>query len=819
MVPSACGWQQSCCIIAVLPKFGILPQISLSGAGSRSQSSCPLANPLATIQSPTPRIEPPSPADKPRNRAWLWLAGLLVLVLLLSNLELLSGKAVPRWDSADFFGPVFSLISDHIRAHRLLMWDPWTSGGTPDFAEPEIGAISPLLLLTAALFPQPQTLYIVYWMLIWIAAGLGMMVLARHLRCPPWGAVIAALGFVACGFFFGHAQHITSLFSLACLPWICWRFDDALLRKRYWSAIEAGVLYGLSAVGGYPMFTILTPGFLGLWAVGRVFFHDDATASPSHTREKSGRRILWAGATLLLVGTISGLIFFAPYRAALIERHGYSDRVGVRSRIEAISSGILPVGAISTLASPYLSVLNSPGLPHALWPESDTSMTGIYCGAVVTMLGLLALLRRSRWRWWLGGVTAFFLCASLGNQLPLRGWLYDFVPPTRYFRNASLFTAYSIFLLCLLAALAARDFEQDADGRELEAKKFLVLSVIGAIAAFMAFGVLVHRFAEPPFRFHLAVLHLFIAWLGVALCALLLALRVVTLRRCAQMLVAVAVLDAAMAILVSAPLMYTPGLRVWWQLMNQKHVASLDLTSRGLYRQLHVPEEFPWSGYPNNRNVVVKVPVLDSFAPMSNRFELFPPRHVQNRRLNGDPILPSFALGENRIWFSEEAAQLAPTDAAYAQFKDALERDKRPTLIVHTPEQMYSMFDKPAASVQDPGADQIAASLSRVGSASIAKIDLVSYRPNALEFRFDAPNQGWLMVTDRWAPGWTVEINGKPAPVYGADFLFRAVPVDAGMNTVKFRYRPRGWLPSLIVSWGTLVLFLIAGLARKIYSP
>jgi Bacterial membrane protein YfhO len=775
-----------------------------------------LISPKAASEKLAAGIDLPRAAESPRSRTWLWLAGLPALVLLVSNLELLSGKAVPTWDSADFFGPSFSLISDHIRAHRLLMWNPWTSGGTPDFAEPELGTISPILLLTAALFPQPQTGVIVYWMLVWIAAGVGMMVLARHLGCPPWGAVIGALGFVASGFFLEHAQHITSLYSAAWLPWICWRFDDALLRKRYWSAIEAGVLYGLSALGGYPQFTILTPGFLGLWALGRVFFHDNGTALLV-VPEKGGRRILSAAASLLLVGIISGLIFCPPYLAFLNERHGYSDRVGERARVESISSGLLPAGAITTLASPYLAVLNYPGLPGRLWPESDISMSGVYSGAVVSVLGLLALLQRSRWRRWMALIAAFFFCAALGNQLPLRGWLYDLVPPTRYFRNASMFSVYSIFIWCTLAALAARDLEHDADEKGRLAKKFLALSAVAATVAVISFSIVVHRFSAPPFRFNLAVVHLLVAWFGVVLCALLLFLRVVTVRRCAQMLVTVAVLDAGLAIVVSAPAMYTPDFRVWWQVMNKEHVSSLNLTSRGLYRQLHVPSELPWSDYPNNRNVPLKVPVLDSFAPMPNRFELFPPANVQARRLEGDSILPKFALGNDRIWFSEEAAQLAPTDAVYAQFKIALLREQKPPLIVHSPEQMYSMFDKRPASTND-GVDEgeIAAGLARTGPATAARIDLLSYRPNSLEFRFDAPTPGWLMVTDRWAPGWKVEVNGKPERVYGADFLFRAVKVDAGTNTIKFRYRPRGWLPSLIVSWGTLLLFLVVSVVRRL---
>lgn len=153
-----------------------------------------------------------------RPRAWPWAAGLLVVVLLAANGKLMLGKAAPQWDAVDFFGPAYSLVADHVRAHRLLTWNPWTSAGTPDFAEPELGVSSPVMLLVAALFPKPSG-FIAYWMIIWVSGALGMMVLARHLRCPPWGALVAALGFAASGFMVGHAEHTSSLFSIAFLPW------------------------------------------------------------------------------------------------------------------------------------------------------------------------------------------------------------------------------------------------------------------------------------------------------------------------------------------------------------------------------------------------------------------------------------------------------------------------------------------------------------------------------------------------------------------------------------------------------------------------
>ena len=135
--------------------------------------------------------------------------------------------------------------------------------------------------------------------------------------------------------------------------------------------------------------------------------------------------------------------------------------MGVRSRADAIGDGVLQVGALSTFASPYLTTLKFGDDNSKLWPRTDISLTNIYLGASISILGLLAIIIRpeSFWRWWLLAVGAVFLACALGNQLPVRGWVYDYCPPTRYFRNTAMFRFYAMFCVMLLALLAARDLQ------------------------------------------------------------------------------------------------------------------------------------------------------------------------------------------------------------------------------------------------------------------------------------------------------------------------------------------------------------------------
>ncbi len=443
----------------------------------------------------------PAPAGQSnlRNKAsyWLWAAAAISALILVCNFRLLIGQTGPQWDGSDC-GGAFTLIADHIKHGRLVMWDPWVAGGSPDFAEPSFGTTSPLLLFVGLLTHSFLRGFVAYWMILWILGANGMLLLAKYLGSPLWGAAAVTLGYAASGFYTGHAEHTSFICSIAYLPWVLWRFDRGLAAGSYWPGVQTGVLLGLSALGGYPAFTIITPGFLLLWGCGKIWFESSERL----------RGLFRLGVLLCVIVAVAAAVCSPAYISFLRDAHGYTDRAGPLPRVVALSVNRLAPQALTTFASPFIALLDMG--PKALWPETDVSMCSLYMGGAASLLALLGLNWKRASRNWLLLMAGFFWCCAVGNALPVRGWIYDWIPPTRYFRNPALFSEYVILLLAVLGCMAARDIDS---GRFI--KRLFPLTIAAGIASAAAFWLDLRAAGAVLPGEWFAVVNFAVVWLGL----------------------------------------------------------------------------------------------------------------------------------------------------------------------------------------------------------------------------------------------------------------------------------------------------------------
>jgi len=81
------------------------------------------------------------------------------------------------------------------------------------------------------------------------------------------------------------------------------------------------------------------------------------------------------------------------------------------------------------------------------------------------------------------------------------------------------------------------------------------------------------------------------------------------------------------------------------------------------------------------------------------------------------------------------------------------------------------------------------------------------------------PGGGLLVLTDQFYPGWTATIDGQPAPIHRADYLFRGVLLPAGSHRVEFLYWPASFRIGATVSALALVAIVLLAVAGRARYP
>jgi hypothetical protein len=99
---------------------------------------------------------------------------------------------------------------------------------------------------------------------------------------------------------------------------------------------------------------------------------------------------------------------------------------------------------------------------------------------------------------------------------------------------------------------------------------------------------------------------------------------------------------------------------------------------------------------------------------------------------------------------------------------------------------------------------------------------LSEYRPNKMTYHVSLDQNSLVVFSDvYYEGGWQASIDGTPAPLLRANYILRALPVEAGEHTVEFSFvfEPfdKGEKISLMGSWLVLLLSL-GGAGFYIYS-
>jgi hypothetical protein len=123
----------------------------------------------------------------------------------------------------------------------------------------------------------------------------------------------------------------------------------------------------------------------------------------------------------------------------------------------------------------------------------------------------------------------------------------------------------------------------------------------------------------------------------------------------------------------------------------------------------------------------------------------------------------------------------------------------------------------PDTGVPDPQDVQAWLQGNPDGSPGSARI--VADQSTEVDVETRGSRNALLFLADSYYPGWEALVDGRPAPIYRADYLFRAVPVPSGEHRVRFLFQPESFALGARISGFTLASLLLLWTVVLAVSP
>lgn len=103
-----------------------------------------------------------------------------------------------------------------------------------------------------------------------------------------------------------------------------------------------------------------------------------------------------------------------------------------------------------------------------------------------------------------------------------------------------------------------------------------------------------------------------------------------------------------------------------------------------------------------------------------------------------------------------------------------------------------------------------------------ASITLEQAQPNLLRYSYQASSEALLIFSEIFYPeGWKVSINGKPAEMFRANYILRAMVVPDGTYEIVFSFEPRSFYTGEKISLAfsiILVLLMLSAIGLSVYK-
>ena len=692
-----------------------------------------------------------------------WDYSFLFLLLIGSLWQVGFLQATMKWDIMDITLPWNYYITECLANGELPLWNPFLNGG---FAQMGINDTwNPTTWLIGWIFGYDAAVIQLQYLGHLFFSGIGFYQLGKYFGWSRTTRLLTASSFMLSGFMIGNAQHLGWTIGASWLPWVFlyykkWETDPTILKSIFLATLTA-----LMFLGSYPgVFVGAVYILLGLFLF-RVIQIIRRRDFP-FLKKIFGSAIL-SGTTFLMLTLVAWV--------SMLRLSEYINR-GDSFSLDSALSGSLPFEAISTFLFPFASVSNM-----VMW-GNDWTLVNCYWGLLPFCFLIFSFFQKlfdrkgesifTQTRWYLFGGILFFAIA-MGNDLPLRAWMYEFVPLMDIFRLPTYFRIFGIFFMLIASGFSINYFLKKDLSERLYKKTLAAAVAILTITLWAKNNASIHSqaFVDRNGEFELTAdaqfynniftqgsLHFMLLLL---LSIGLLFLKKNHLRK--GLLLSVACVDLFFA--------------------TQFNISSTvihDVKPKQINEAFHYfsPEEYP-------------LPPINQPFEKLHRVANFDYVHL-HINLNHFHKIPS------------------PNGASPAYFKWSAAAMEE------------GFFQK---TIQHPlvfAAEKISAEgiieEETIDTLSFEKIKILHFSPNQMELESDFIKPMSIVFLQNYHPDWKVYLNEKETSIIQCNGTFLAVKIPEGKQKIRFAFEPRVEVWSFygsVVSWVVILLLFVTMLLRK----
>jgi len=723
------------------------------------------------------------------------------------------------------FSPIKLFYAENLKNFSLPLWLPDIQCGFPVYGVGNQGLMYPINLIVFFSLPT-HIAFNLNCVIHFILGGIFTYFFAQVIGLGKTAGLISSIIFIFSGFLIGHVEHMDILNSAIWLPLILF-FIEKILReneKRYIYVILAGIFIGIQILAGHQQITFYSLLCITLYFLFGVLYE--------HCRGRL-KFILIFGLLIIIGIGISAIQIIPTYELLSLSNRGE----GVSLKFANI--GKFPPENFITFFLPYFF-----GDRGNYWGEFNFQEGCIYVGILPLILLLFGIfLKKNRYIYFFLFLMLFSAILMVGSYTPLYTLMYH-LPIFNSIRAPARFAYLLTFSISILAGFGFSYLISEKINRKVILRiLYLSLIILGSIILFNIIGLgelLSQNFSPKRIKYIMEDIFLSSTFIILSLIILILWLKQkLSWLNFKFLILFLIIIDLFLFGIKGIP--KTVKIAKLPSILIPK-TAKFLLQDKDIYRIMSI--------YPGRIIIFSqeKDPNITLTKLLSPNFNIY--SHIQHINMNGllcvkywqetikvfrkgtpslikqDAVVPLIIKNSQLLNLFNVKYILFTLDINDNRFRTVFEdngvkiiENKKVlprTFVVHNvkvikekekvleelgskkfnPKQYVILEEEPQVNIN-----------SNSTTHSIAKI--YNYGTEEVVIHCVMKDNGFLVLTDIYYPGWQVYIDNKKGKIYRAYHTFRAVYLKQGNHIVKFKYEPLSFKIGMWISLLTLCSIII----------